>query len=216
MLAPFRIEIPLLAPVILPAICPTLDVLLAEGARRRAQDWEATPDLPLQWDDEAGVFVASQAIFLDLPERALSAGEYTHATNLKSLELDCISDPRKTIQTTGGPTAPKFTSYQAIKAAAVVFYGVGHAGSVVQLLSYLGGIGVSRPSGMGEWSIEDLIIGESEAYREKAMMRSVSRSHASPEALPYTPIKTHRRLVPWAEDDVAAYAPPRLLKEKRP
>lgn len=215
MLAPFRIEIPLLAPVILPAICPTLDVLLAEGARRRAQDWEATPVLPVQWDDQAGVFASSQAIFLDLPERSLSAGEYTHATNIKGLELDCISDPRKTIQTTGGPTAPKFTSYQAIRAAAVVFYGVGDAASVVRLLSYLGGIGVSRPSGMGEWSIEDLIIGVSEEYREKAMLRSVSRSHPCPDELPYTPIKTHRRLVPWAKEDVPAYAPSRLVKEKR-
>lgn len=214
-MTPFRIEIPLLTPVILPAVCPSLDVLLAEGVRRYRQDWEHIPLIPLMWHESACVFMGSQAVFLEKSSFSVSSGQYTHSTNIRSLDLDLVKAPLKKIAITGGPTTPKFSTYNAVSAAAVVFYGVGDAHSVAKYLGYLGGIGVSRASGMGEWSHDDLMLHESPEYEPKALLRSVSRSFENPAELPYQPIKAHRRLIPWVDQDIPAYAPHRFLKEKR-
>jgi len=212
---PFRIEIPLLAPVILPAVCPSLDTLLAEGVRRYRQDWQHIPLIPLEWCETAGVYLGSQAVFLEKPTFSLSSTQYTHTTNLRSLDLGRVKTPLKTIPVSGGPTTPKFSTYNAVSAAAVAFYGVGDVQLSIKYLGYLGGIGVSRASGMGEWSHNDLIVHESPEYEAKAMLRSVSRSFENSDELPYQPIKAHRRLLPWVDQETPAFAPHRVLKEKR-
>lgn len=206
----FKLVLKLHTPFVLTKVLPTLDVLLTEAVRRYHQDWKIQPDLPLVFNEQAGVYEGSQIIFGHRPHQPISAIDFVHAQNPDGLERHVLSKAKRVIKEDGGGTARRVSKHQSITAGYAIFYGRGDLDGVLKFLPLIYSAGGKCNSHGGAYFTFD-----SAEYcdSDRGLLRNVKRSYDAAKLVYQAPSESMRKLLPWDTSETLCWAPGRILKE---